>query len=90
MLECFYKDDPALQAERQGWWSIETELDQPSRLTLDLALINGADKEAFQDASTVTESYPTMVPPSGEYLLLVADNQNAALPIFPEGHEPLS
>lgn len=85
VLECFYKDDPTLQAEWQGWWSIDTELDQPSRLNLSLALMNGADKASFQDVSVVTESYLAMVPLSGEYLLLVADGKNAALPIFPEG-----
>lgn len=85
VLECFYADDYAVQAQWQGWWRIETELEQTSRLYLDLELMNGADMAAFENVGIVTESYLALVPVSGDYLLLVADDTGAVLPIFPEG-----
>lgn len=85
VLECFYAGDSTVQAQWQGWWRIETEMEQPSRLYLDLMLLNGADMAAFENASVVSESYLAMVPLSEDYLLLVADDVGTALPIFPEG-----
>ncbi len=85
ILECFYAGDSSVQAKWQGWWRIETEMEQPSRLYLDLTLINGADMATFENAATVSESYLAMVPQSGNNLLLVADDVGAVLPIFPDG-----
>lgn len=85
MLECFYAGDSSLQAKWQGWWRIETEMEQPSRLYLDLTLMNGADMATFENATTISESYLAMVPQSGNHLLLVADDIGAVLPVFPDG-----
>lgn len=85
VLECFYADEPAVQARWQGQWRIDTEMEQPSRLHLELTLKSGADRAAFAYAATVSESYLAMVPQSGDYLLLVADAAGAMLPIFPDG-----
>ncbi len=85
VLLCFYEGDQTLQAEWRGWWRIETEMDQPSRLYLDLMLLNGADTAAFENAAIVSETYQALVPLSGNYLLLVADEEEVTLPIFPEG-----
>lgn len=48
-------------------------------------LIDGADMAAFKNAADISESYLAMVSQSGNYLLLVADDANAALPLFPDG-----
>lgn len=85
VLECFYAGKSTVQARWQGWWRIETEMEQPSRLYLELMLIDGEDMAAFENAATVSESYLAMVPQSGNNLLLVADDVGAVLPIFPEG-----
>lgn len=85
MLECFYADNSAVQAMWTGSWRIETEMEQPSRLYIDMTLTDGADKAAFEHAAAVSEEYQAMIPLSGLYLLLVADGKDAQLPIFPEG-----
>ncbi len=85
VLTCYYENVAGAQAEWQGWWRMETELEQPSRLYIDMALINGDDKEAFEEAAIITESYQLMAPLSGEYILLVADSENPTLPIFEDG-----
>lgn len=85
-LECFYANSSAVQAQWQGQWRIETALEQPSRLYIDMSLCDGADMAAFKDSATISESYNTLIHPSGEYLLLVADDAAKTLnPIFPEG-----
>lgn len=84
-LECFYEGDSAVQAKWEGNWRIETEMEQPSRLYLDMKLTDGADIVAFENAATVSESYLTLAPQSGNNLLLVANDKSAVCPIFPEG-----
>lgn len=86
VLECFYGDDPTVQAQWQGWWRVEAQLDQPSRLYVDMGLCNGADKAAFASSATVSEVYTALIHPSGDYILLLADDAVCTLnPIFPEG-----
>lgn len=85
VLECYYDGDTDLQAQWEGWWSMETQPDQPSRLYMELSLVGGADAAAFKKLEHITESYLTMVPPSGNNLLLIAENDEPRLPIFPEG-----
>lgn len=86
VLECYDPADFTLRACWEGWWRIETELDQPSWLSLDLMLMHGSDQESFASAAVISESYHVMVPMSGESLLLVTDTPGMALlPVFPEG-----
>lgn len=84
VLKCFYADDSTVQAEWQGRWRIETETDQPSRLYLDLTLMNGADMAAFENAAIVSESYLAMISQSGNDLLIIADDVGTVLPVFPD------
>lgn len=51
VLECFYAGDSAVKAQWQGWWRIETGMEQPSRLYLDLMLLNGEDMDADENGS---------------------------------------
>lgn len=85
VLECYYADDSALQAEWQGWWRLETAIDQPSRLSLDLMLLNGEDKDAFEDAAIVSEVFQTLLAPSGEALVLAPESGQSILPFFADG-----
>lgn len=84
VLECFYADDFSAQANWQGWWRIETELDRPTRLYMDMMLMFGDDMSSVDGASVVSEAYLAMMHPSGERLLLVADN-GTILPVFQDG-----
>lgn len=84
-LECFYGDDDVVQAQWQGWWNLSTIMDNASWLHMDLMLMNGADKDAFEASSVISENYMTLLSPSGEELLLVADTTQTVLPLFPDG-----
>lgn len=83
-MDCFYGDDTQVQAHWEGWWRITTVMDYASWLHLDLMLMDGADQEAFSDSSVISESFMTLLSPSGENLLIVSDSTQTALPIFPQ------
>lgn len=85
VLQCFYADDTTLQAEWQGWWRLETEEGQPSRLSIDMMLLNGADTASFQASSLVGETCQVLIHPSGEFLLLMSDEGGSVLPFLQEG-----
>lgn len=85
VLQCFYADDTTLQAEWQGWWLLETEEGQPSRLSIDMMLLNGADTSSFQASSLVGEVCQVLIHPSGDFLLLLSGEDGSVLPFLPEG-----
>lgn len=85
VLECFYKGDSSVKAKWEGSWRIETEMDNPSRVYVDLRLTGGEDMASFSDLTDISESYRALIPQSGNNLLLVADTKNALLPAFPDG-----
>lgn len=82
-MDCFYGNDTQVQAHWEGWWRITTVMDYASWLDLDLMLMDGADQDAFSDSSVISESFMTLLSPSGEDLLLVSDSTQSALLIFP-------
>lgn len=85
-LECDAPDGSVL-GQWQGWWRVETAIDQPSQLWLELMWTGGSNQTEFAAASAVSESCLAMISPSGEELLLVAQSDPAMLPIFPDGAE---
>lgn len=85
LMQCFYENVSGVQAEWEGWWKIETELDQPSILQLDLMLMHGDDKAHYEAVPTLSESYWVMIHPNGEILLLIPQHGYSALPFMGEG-----
>lgn len=85
ILECFYGDDDTVQAQWQGWWYLDTVMDYASWLHMDLMLMDGMDKEAFEASAVISENFMTLLAPSGEELLLVADSNRSVLPLFTDG-----
>lgn len=85
ILECFYDDTDTVQAQWQGWWYLDPVMDYASWLHLDLMLMNGADMEAFDASSVISEDFQVLIAPSGEELLLVAESFPSLLPLLPDG-----
>ena len=67
-----------------GWWTIQTALDQPSYVTLDLSRVGGANYDTVDGPYYLSETYPVMIAPSGESLILAAGDHGIALPGLPE------
>lgn len=84
VLECYFENDPHIQAEWQGWWRLEAESDQASRLELDLMLMDGVRKENFEPYSVISESYSALLSPSGTTLRIFLTEDTTNLPIFPD------
>ncbi len=85
LLQCFYEGVNGAQAEWEGWCRFETELDQPSRLQLDLMLMRGDDMEHYEASSYISEAFWSMIHPNGEVLLLIPEARASALPFMAEG-----
>lgn len=85
IMECFYENGYGVQANWQGWWRIETEPDQPTRLEMDLMLMYGDDMEHYEDVPFTSESYWVMMHPNGEVILLVPETGYSALPFMGVG-----
>lgn len=85
LLQCFYEGGIGAQAEWEGWWRLETEPDQPSRLELDLMLMSGDDMAHYEAASYLSEAFWVMIHPNGEVLLLIPEAGSSALPFMGEG-----
>lgn len=84
-MECFYEGINGAQAEWEGWWRIETEPDQPSRLEIDLMLMRGEDMEHYEDVPYTSESYWVLIHPNGEVILLVPETGYSELPFMGVG-----
>lgn len=84
-MQSFYEGETGSQAEWEGWWTLETELDQPSVLQLDLALMHGSDKAHYEAVPTLSETFWAMIHPNGEILLLIPQRGYSDLPFMGEG-----
>ena len=70
-----------------GWWTLKTEPDQPSYVTLDLTRVGGANYAASDGPIYLSETYPVLLAPSGESLLFAAGRNSIPLPFMENGAE---
>ena len=76
----FYDGQSDYEEQWSGFWTIQTELDQPSFVTLDLTRAGGANYDTVDGPYYFSETYPMMVAPSGESLVVAAGEHGIALP----------
>lgn len=70
-----------------GWWTIKTEIGQPSLVTLDLTRVGGANYETADSPVYLSETYPVMISPSGESLMFAAGRNGIPLPFMTDSTE---
>lgn len=85
LMQSFYEGVSGVQGEWEGWWRVETELDQPSVLQLDLMLMRGDDMAHYEAVPTLSETFWAMIHPNGEILLLMPQSGYSDLPFMGEG-----
>lgn len=85
LMQSFYEGVSGVQGEWEGWWRVETELDQPSVLQLDLMLMRGDDMAHYEAVPTLSETFWAMIHPNGEILLLIPQSGYSALPFMGDG-----
>lgn len=66
-------------AHWQGYWRIETELDRPSIIYMDMEFIGGEGMASSEVPEIIAGSYWAMIHPSGERLLLAVEDFYAPL-----------
>lgn len=68
-----------------GWWSITTELEQPSFVTLELSRSGGRNFDETDAPMFISDTYPVLISPSGEQLMLFGGAHSIPLPFMPSG-----
>lgn len=79
-LNWYYDGQGEYEELWSGFWTIQTELDQPSSVTLDLTRVGGANYDTVDGPYYFSETYPVMIAPSGESLMIAAGEHGIALP----------
>lgn len=79
-LNWYYDGQSEYEELWSGFWTIRTELDQPGSVTLDLTRVGGANYDTVDGPYYFSETYPVMIAPSGESLMIAAGEHGIALP----------
>ena len=79
-FDWFFDGQTELEEQWSGWWTIQTALDQPSYVTLELSRVGGANYDTVDGPYYFSETYPVMIAPSGESLVVAAGEHGIALP----------
>ena len=79
-LNWYYDGQSDYEEMWSGFWTILTALDQPSSVTLDLSRVGGMNYDTVDGPYYFSETYPTMIAPSGESLIVAAGEHGIALP----------
>lgn len=81
-LDWFYNDSDYADESWFGFWTIETVLDGPSYVTLDISLVGGQNYDETADPIYLEETYPMLISPSGTELLIVKGETGICLPFM--------
>ena len=81
-LDWFYNDSDTADESWFGFWTIETVLDGPSYVTLDISLVGGQNYDETADPIYLEETYPMLISPSGTELLIAKGETGICLPFM--------
>ena len=81
-LDWFYNDSDYVDESWFGYWTIETVLDGPSYVTLDMSLVGGQNYDETADPIYLEETYPMLISPSGTELLIAKGETGICLPFM--------
>ena len=81
-LDWHYDGETDSEEEWSGFWSLETENDSPSQLTLSLSRVGGRSLDTADGPMYISGTYPVMIDKSGEKLLFFKDEDQACLPFM--------
>ena len=81
-LDWQYDGEEEFEEQWSGFWTIETELDMPSHVTLSLSLVGGKSYDTTDGPLYISETYHTLLSPSGEELLISSGKNGICLPFM--------
>lgn len=81
-LDWAYEDSDDFEEMWSGFWTIEPVLDGPSYVTISLSLVGGKNYALMDGPSYMSETYPCLISPSGDELLIGRGENGIALPFM--------
>ncbi len=81
-LDWLYEGENKFEEQWSGYWSLETELDSPSLLTLNLSRVGGENFNTTDGPMYISGTYPVMISLSGEELIFTKDEEQSSLPFM--------
>ena len=81
-LEWTYEGSSDIEEMWSGFWTIESVMDGPSYVTLNLSLVGGNSYETTDGPIYMSETYPLLISPSGTELMIGAGENGICLPFM--------
>lgn len=81
-LDWLYEGKEEFEEQWSGFWTIETEMDMPSYITLSLSLVGGKGYDTKDGSRYIAETYRALISPSGEELLISNGENGICLPFM--------
>ena len=67
-----------------GYWTITSVMDSPGYVTISLSLVGGENYGVTDGPYYISDTYPLVVSPSGEEMVLGAGENGVSLPFMPK------
>lgn len=83
-LDWQYEGSDLFEEMWGGYWEITSVMDGPSYVTISLSLVGGENYGVTDGPYYISETYPLLISPSGEEMVLGAGENGVSLPFMPQ------
>ena len=83
-LDWQYEGSDLFEEMWGGYWEITSVMDGPSYVTISLSLVGGENYGVTDGPYYISETYPLLISPSGEEMVLGAGENSVSLPFMPQ------
>ena len=83
-LDWQYEGSDLFEEMWSGYWEITSVMDGPSYVTISLSLVGGENYGVTDGPYYISETYPLLISPSGEEMVLGAGENGVSLPFMPQ------
>lgn len=83
-LDWQYEGSDLFEEMWSGYWEITSVVDGPSYVTISLSLVGGENYGVTDGPYYISETYPLLISPSGEEMVLGAGENGVSLPFMPQ------
>lgn len=81
-LDWLYYGEEEFEEQWSGWWTVETAVDEPSRVTISLSRVGGRNYGISDGPMYISETYSVLINPSGEELIITEGENGICLPFM--------
>jgi len=83
-LDWQYEGSDLFEEMWGGYWEITSVMDGPSYVTISLSLVGGENYGVTDGPYYISETYPLLISPSGEEMVLGVGENGVSLPFMPQ------